>query len=120
MTTLVRGGSIVGGDGSVRASDVVIEGERIAAVGPAGSVASDGAEVVDAGGLLVLPGVVDAHVHFDEPGRADWEGFESGSAAAAAGGVTTVVDMPIDCDPPTGSSSIAPRFSRSASLLALS
>ena len=57
--------------------------------------------MIDAGGLLVLPGVVDAHVHFDDPGREEWEGFDSGSAAAVAGGVTTVVDMPIDCDPPT-------------------
>lgn len=48
-----------------------------------------------------MPGMVDAHVHFQEPGREDWEGFDSGSAAAAAGGVTTVVDMPIDSDPPT-------------------
>lgn len=101
MTTLVRGGSVVASDGSVRASDIVIQGERIAAVEPAGSVPVGTAEVIDAGGLWVLPGVVDAHVHFDEPGRDDWEGFDSGSAAAAAGGVTTVVDMPIDCDPPT-------------------
>src|SRR5690349_5464427 len=54
------------------------------------------AEQIDATGLLVLPGVVDAHVHFNDPGRADWEGFERGSMGAAAGGVTTVVDMPLN------------------------
>jgi allantoinase len=83
-------------------ADVVIETERIAAVEAPGRASPDGGcEVIDAGGLLVLPGMVDAHVHFDEPGRTDWEGFDTGSAAAASGGVTTVVDMPIDCDPPT-------------------
>jgi allantoinase len=66
-----------------------------------GAVDTTGAATLDAGGLLVLPGMIDAHVHLQEPGREDWEGFETGSAAAAAGGVTTVVDMPIDCDPPT-------------------
>lgn len=51
--------------------------------------------------LVVLPGLVDAHVHLNEPGRTDWEGFESGTKAAAAGGVTTVVDMPLNAIPPT-------------------
>jgi allantoinase len=53
-------------------------------------------EQIDASGLLVLPGLVDAHVHFNDPGRADWEGFDCGSMGAAAGGVTTVVDMPLN------------------------
>ena len=53
------------------------------------------------GDLLVLPGLVDAHVHLNEPGRTDWEGFETGTKAAAAGGVTTVVDMPLNAIPPT-------------------
>lgn len=57
-------------------------------------------EEVDATGLLVLPGVVDAHVHFNEPGRADWEGWTTGSRAAVAGGVTTVCDMPLNSTPP--------------------
>ena len=58
-------------------------------------------DVLDASGLHVLPGVVDAHVHFNEPGRTDWEGFLTGTTAAAAGGVTTVCDMPLNCHPPT-------------------
>ena len=57
-------------------------------------------EEIDADGLLALPGIVDAHVHFNEPGRADWEGWETGSRAAAAGGVTTVCDMPLNSTPP--------------------
>ena len=52
-----------------------------------------------AGALLVMPGVVDTHVHLNDPGRADWEGFEHGTRAAAAGGVTTVVDMPLNSVP---------------------
>src|SRR5262249_54750685 len=57
-------------------------------------------EEIDATGLLVLPGVVDAHVHFNEPGRSEWEGWETGSRGAIAGGVTTVCDMPLNSTPP--------------------
>jgi allantoinase len=57
-------------------------------------------EEIDATGWLVLPGVVDAHVHFNDPGRADWEGWATGSHAALAGGVTTVCDMPLNSTPP--------------------
>lgn len=58
-------------------------------------------DTVDAGGLLLLPGLIDGHVHFSEPGRAHWEGFETGTRAAAAGGITTVVEMPLNASPPT-------------------
>ena len=57
-------------------------------------------EEIDATGLLVLPGVIDAHVHFNEPGRAEWEGIASGSRACAAGGTTTFFDMPLNSTPP--------------------
>ena len=50
---------------------------------------------------ILLPGLVDAHVHLNEPGRTEWEGFETGTKAAASGGVTTVVDMPLNAIPPT-------------------
>lgn len=50
---------------------------------------------------LLLPGLVDAHVHLNEPGRTEWEGFWTGTRAAAAGGVTTVIDMPLNAIPPT-------------------
>lgn len=56
---------------------------------------------IDATGLLLLPGLVDAHVHFSEPGRGHWEGFVTGSRAAAAGGVTSFVEMPLNAHPPT-------------------
>ncbi len=57
-------------------------------------------ETIDATGLLVLPGVIDAHEHFNEPGRADWEGISTGSRACAAGGTTTFFDMPLNSTPP--------------------
>ncbi|GAA5916731.1 hypothetical protein JCM6882_005791 [Rhodosporidiobolus microsporus] len=56
---------------------------------------------VDVGGKWILPGLVDAHVHLNEPGRTEWEGFATGTAAAASGGVTTVIDMPLNAIPPT-------------------
>ncbi|HEY2614684.1 MAG TPA: allantoinase AllB [Chthoniobacterales bacterium] len=56
---------------------------------------------LDARDMAIFPGVIDAHVHFNEPGRADWEGFATGSRAAAAGGTTTVFDMPLNAHPPT-------------------
>ena len=58
-------------------------------------------EELDATNLLVFPGIIDAHVHFNEPGRTDWEGFETGSRACAAGGTTTVFEMPLNAHPPT-------------------
>jgi allantoinase len=62
-----------------------------------------GHDVIDARGLVVLPGAVDLHVHFNEPGRTHWEGWGPGSRAAAAGGVTTVVEMPLNSIPSTTS-----------------
>ncbi|HKU42324.1 MAG TPA: allantoinase AllB [Polyangiales bacterium] len=56
---------------------------------------------LDAGGLVVSPGLVDCHVHVNEPGRTDWEGYETATQAAAAGGVTSLVDMPLNCIPVT-------------------
>ncbi len=59
------------------------------------------AEVVDLGGKLVIPGLVDAHAHFNQPGRDEWEGYETGTQAAAAGGITSVLEMPLNATPPT-------------------
>ena len=50
---------------------------------------------------MLLPGLVDTHVHVNEPGRTEWEGFRTATAAAAAGGVTTLIDMPLNSIPPT-------------------
>jgi allantoinase len=80
-------------------ADVAIADGTIVAVGR--ELGLSAAETVDATGLHVLAGAVDAHVHFDDPGRADWEGWASGTAAAAAGGTTCVIDMPLNAHPPT-------------------
>ncbi len=78
--------------------DIAVTNGVISAIG---SEVRDGGEFIDATGLVVLPGVVDAHVHFNEPGRANWEGWEAGTRGAAAGGVTTVLEMPLNAHPPT-------------------
>jgi allantoinase len=94
----IRGGTVVAPDGARRA-DVGIADGRIVAVAEA---LDDAARAdLDATGLHVLPGAVDAHVHFNDPGRTAYEGFETGTRAAAAGGTTTIVDMPLNAQPPT-------------------
>ncbi len=97
---LIRNGlaALPGQDAPVQV-DIRVEGERFAAIGP-GLRPLPGEEVLDAAGLLVLPGGVDAHVHFDTPGFTDREDFYHGSAEAARGGVTCVVDMPCTSLPP--------------------
>jgi len=94
---VIRGGTAILPTGQ-RPADIAVTGGIITAIG---SEVRDGAEIIDATGLVVLPGVVDAHVHFNEPGRADWEGWEAGTRGAAAGGVTTVLEMPLNAHPPT-------------------
>ena len=96
----VRGGRVILPDGE-RVADVLITNGRIERVDEPG--AGDAAEVIDAHGLVVFPGVVDSHVHFNDPGRAEWEGWTCGTRGAAAGGVTTVCDMPLNSLPPTTS-----------------
>jgi len=88
---IVTGGTIVNHDGR-RRHDIAIGEGRILAVGE--NLSADGVPTIDASGLLVLPGLVDMHVHLREPGMTEKEDFASGTSAAAAGGVTTVVDMP--------------------------
>jgi allantoinase len=80
-----------------------IRGRRIARVlrGRAADAAGGGVAVTDVGDAVVMPGLVDTHVHVSEPGRADWEGFATATRAAAAGGVTTLIDMPVNSLPPT-------------------
>src|SRR6266536_2879895 len=94
---VIRGGTVVLPTGQ-RPADIAVENGVISAIGS--EVRGEG-ETIDATGLVVLPGVVDAHVHFNEPGRADWEGWEAGTRGAAAGGVTTVLEMPLNAHPPT-------------------
>ncbi|HET9384650.1 MAG TPA: allantoinase AllB [Gemmatimonadales bacterium] len=101
MTSLpdlvIRGGTVVLPTGQ-RPADIAVTNGVISAIGSEVN-ASD--ETIDARGLVVLPGVVDPHVHFNEPGRADWEGWETGTRGAARGGVTTVLEMPLNAHPPT-------------------
>src|SRR5687767_1218913 len=84
----------------VRPASIHVRGERIAAVS-AWEDAPAGPPLVDAGERVILPGIVDTHVHINEPGRTEWEGFATATAAAAIGGVTTLVDMPLNSIPPT-------------------
>ncbi|CAH3193373.1 unnamed protein product [Porites evermanni] len=80
----VKNGKIVGIEKGLHTNDRTLE-----------------AKVLDAGDLVIMPGVVDSHVHVNEPGRTDWEGFATATQAAAAGGITTIVDMPLNSIPPT-------------------
>jgi allantoinase len=96
---LVRGRRVVTPDG-VREACVHVADGRIERVAPFDDVPS-GVPLVDAGDRVILPGVVDTHVHVNEPGRTEWEGFETATRAAAAGGVTTILDMPLNSIPPT-------------------
>jgi allantoinase len=86
--------------GGLAAAAVTVQGGRITAVRGWDDVPA-GAVLHDYGDLTLLPGLVDTHVHINEPGRTEWEGFASATAAAAAGGVTTLVDMPLNCVPET-------------------
>ncbi len=94
---IVRGGSLVTPEGVVQA-DLAIESSSISAIG---RELPGAANEIDARGLTVFPGLIDVHVHFNEPGRADWEGAASGSRALAAGGGTVFFDMPLNSSPCT-------------------
>ncbi len=83
----------------MREASIHIEGGRVTRVAEWGDAGSSGLH--DAGNSIVMPGIVDTHVHVNEPGRTEWEGFESATRAAAAGGVTTILDMPLNSIPPT-------------------
>jgi allantoinase len=88
-------------DGVVPAA-VHVSGRQIVGVSGWDEVSADAA-IVEAGDYMVMPGVIDTHVHCNEPGRTDWEGFETATAAAAAGGITTILDMPLNSVPATTS-----------------
>ncbi|HEY1343067.1 MAG TPA: allantoinase AllB [Bryobacteraceae bacterium] len=94
---IVRGGSVVTPEGLIQA-DIAVEDGVIREVGPGLSGAG---EEIDAHGLTVMPGLIDVHVHFNEPGRTEWEGAATGSRALAAGGGTTFFDMPLNSSPCT-------------------
>src|ERR1700733_4280856 len=79
---------------------LLVEGEKILAICRRSDVPSD-VVVIDCGSNALLPGLVDTHVHINQPGRTEWEGFRTATRAAAAGGYTTLVDMPLNCLPET-------------------
>jgi allantoinase len=85
-----------------RPASVAVAGGRITAVLPHDTPITDArARVEDFGDDVLMPGLVDTHVHVNEPGRTEWEGFRTATRAAAAGGITTLVDMPLNSVPPT-------------------
>ncbi|PWU14004.1 MAG: allantoinase AllB [Verrucomicrobia bacterium] len=98
MSLLIQGGMVVT-PAEVLEVDILIADGKIAEIGS--NVSESGHELLDARGLHAFPGLIDAHVHFNEPGRADWEGLETGSRALAAGGGTLFFDMPLNASPPT-------------------
>lgn len=96
---VLRGRALV--DGTFSDVEIGVREGRISQIAPSG-VGLDAEQIVElAADEVLLPGLVDTHVHVNEPGRTEWEGFESATRAAAAGGVTTIVDMPLNSIPPT-------------------
>ena len=95
---MIRNGNAVLPEG-VRKIDIAVQNGVIAELGE--NLAGEGAEEFDAEGQYIFPGMIDVHVHFSEPGREHWEGFETGSRMMAAGGCTTYFDMPLNGIPST-------------------
>jgi allantoinase len=95
---VIRGGTVVTST-SVGLADIAVTDGRISAVGT--NLDAEAGQEIDASGLHVFPGGIDSHVHFNEPGRTDWETIANGSAALAAGGYTAFIDMPLNNLPVT-------------------
>jgi len=95
----LKNGLIVSEETTFEGGVVVKQGKICQLV--SGEAEIEAKEVVDLEGKVVLPGLVDDHVHFNEPGRTQWEGYRSGSMAAAAGGITTIMEMPLNAIPPS-------------------
>ncbi len=96
-----------------RPATLVIDGQRIAEV-IIGDADIGDLPVEDVGNWVVSPGLVDAHVHINEPGRSEWEGFQTATQAAAAGGVTTIIDMPLNSSPVTTTAAALEQKKRAA------
>ncbi|XP_051874962.1 allantoinase, mitochondrial isoform X2 [Pristis pectinata] len=90
-------------DSGICPADIIIEGDKIVGIHSEVTTAPQrwGQQILDVGDLVVMPGVIDSHVHVNEPGRTDWEGYWTATRAAAAGGITTLIDMPLNSNPPT-------------------
>jgi len=100
LDLVIKGGTVVLSD-EVRLLDIGLKDGKIAQLSERIDAAASGAGVLNASGLTIMAGMVDAHVHLNEPGLGHWEGFETGSAALAAGGCTSYMDMPLNGQPPT-------------------
>jgi allantoinase len=95
---IIKNGNVVFRDG-VRQVDIGVKNGKISCI--AEEITGEAKEFIDARGQYVMPGMVDTHVHISEPGRSEWEGFETGSKAMAAGGTTSYVEMPLNALPAT-------------------
>src|SRR5262245_25049338 len=100
-TGLVIRGRRVVFDEHVAPASIHVHNERIVRLAEYGDITPDCRLIEVDEQSVVMPGLVDTHVHINDPGRADWEGFETATKAAAAGGVTTLIDMPLNSIPPT-------------------
>src|SRR5262245_27687342 len=100
MNNLVITSNRVITSGKIEPASIHISDGRITAVAGRNQIPA-GCELFDAGNSVVMAGLVDTHVHVNEPGRTEWEGYATATRAAAAGGVTSVVDMPLNCIPVT-------------------
>ena len=104
-STLIRSKRVILSDG-VRPATIRVDAGRITSIDPYQGAAEDAAArttgtVIDAGSAVVMPGLVDTHVHINDPGRTEWEGFATATRAAAAGGITSLLDMPLNSIPAT-------------------
>jgi allantoinase len=91
---------LIGSERELRPATLLIQDEKIVRITEYGG-AAPGARLIDVGKQVVMPGIVDTHAHINEPGRTEWEGFQTATRAAAAGGITTVIDMPLNSIPAT-------------------
>jgi len=98
LDLIIKNGEVVLSNGHKRV-EIGIKDGKISII--AEKITEESKEVIDAAGQYVLPGMVDTHVHISEPGRTEWEGFETGSKALAAGGTTSYVEMPLNALPAT-------------------
>src|SRR5688572_31882870 len=108
----IRGKNICTPEG-IREGYVSIQNGLITDFSPRLS-ASLSREAIDIGDAMLMPGLVDPHVHLNEPGRTDWEGFATGTRSAAAGGITTLVDMPLNSSPVTTTAAAFDQKARAA------
>ena len=99
VTVIVNG--TVAADYGVLRTDILIRDGRIAALGDGDELRRDADELIDASGLVVLPGAIDPHAHFEDPGHTEREDFTTGTSSAAAGGITTVIEHPLTYPPVT-------------------